>query len=251
MDKLIANSSVYDEIASEYDKMISFESAVEKKKSLLKNFFNQDVKMVAEIGCGTGVDSIALSLNGLKVSAFDPSNKMLSVAKSNSKKMNTDVVFYNFSADSIPKEFDHKFDLVVSLGNTFANISEDKLNASLKRCYEILKPNGQFLIQVLNYKKILDEKQRIVSITENNHKFFIRFYNFYNEQIAFNILTFNKNNTSEHKLSTTRIYPYQLEKFQSALTKSGFTNIQFYGDLKLSEFISSESKDLVLLANKE
>ena len=38
MDKLIANSSFYDEIASEYDKMISFESAVEKKKVCLKIF---------------------------------------------------------------------------------------------------------------------------------------------------------------------------------------------------------------------
>jgi len=250
MDKLIANSSFYDEIAPEYDEMISFESAVKKKKNLLKNFINQNIKIAADIGCGTAVDSIALAQNGLNIFAFDPSEKMLSVAKSNSKKMNAAVEFYHHPADSIPREYDNKFDLIVSLGNTFANISEDKLSTSLKRCYDILKPKGQLIIQVLNYKKILEEKQRIVNITESGNKFFIRFYDFDNEQIDFNILTFNKSNTSEHKLSTTKIYPYQLEKFQSALPNSGFTNFQYYGDFKLSEFIPLQSKDLIVLTNK-
>lgn len=251
MNKLIANSSFYDEIASEYDKMISFESAVEKKKTLLKNLINQNVETAADIGCGTGVDSIALTLNSLNVSAFDPSEKMISVAKTNSKKMNVNVEFYNYPADNIPKEFDNKFNLIVSLGNTFANIADNKFNKSLKRCYDILKPNGQLLIQVLNYKKILEEKQRIVNITESDNKFFIRFYDFNSELIAFNILTFSKVRTSDYKLSSTIIYPYQLEKFQSALTNAGFTNIQFYGNLKLSEFSPSQSKDLIVLTNKE
>lgn len=251
MDKLIANSSFYDEIASDYDEMISFESAVGKKKTLLKNLIDPTVKTVADIGCGTGVDSIALSLNGLNVSAFDPSEKMISVAKMNSKKMNAGVEFYSYTADNIPKEFDNKFDLIVSLGNTFANISEDKFSQSFKRCYDILKPNGQLLIQVLNYKKILEENQRIVNITESDNKFFIRFYDFDNDQISFNILNFSKVKTSDYKLSSTRIYPYQLEDYQSALTNVGFTNIKFYGDLKFSEFIPYQSKDLIVLTNKD
>ena len=94
MEKLITNSSFYDEIAPDYDEMISFESAVEKKKTLIKNLIDPSVKTAADIGCGTGVDSIALSLNGLNVFAFDPSEKMISIAKTNSKKMNTNVEFY-------------------------------------------------------------------------------------------------------------------------------------------------------------
>jgi ubiquinone/menaquinone biosynthesis C-methylase UbiE len=251
MNKLISNSSFYDEIASDYDEMISFESIVKKKKNLLKIFSNLNTKSAADIGCGTGVDSIALALNGLKISAFDPSEKMLSVANYNSKEMNAGVEFYNYSADNIPKEFEKKYDLVVSLGNTFANISEDKFSASLKRCCDILKPNGQLIIQVLNYKKILRDKHRIVNITENGNKYFIRFYDFDNEQIGFNILTFSKVKTSDYKLSSTRIYPYQLENFQSTLTSAGFTNIRFYGDLKFAEFIPYQSKDLVVLATQE
>ena len=111
--------------------------------------------------------------------------------------MSADVEFYDYPADNIPKEFDNKFDLVISLGNTFANISEENFTTSIRRCYDILKPNGQLIIQILNYKKILRDKQRIVNITESKNTLFIRFYDFYNEQIAFNILTFKPKSSAD------------------------------------------------------
>ena len=251
MEKLLPNKIFYDELADNYDEMISFDNAVEKKKNLLKKFINLDTITAADIGCGSGVDSIALSMVEKKVTAFDPSTEMMKVAKVNAKKMNVSVEFHNSAADQIPEEHNNKFDLVISLGNTFSNIPHEKFNDSIKRCYDILKLGGQLLIQVLNYKNILQDKQRIVSITESKNKFFIRFYDFYNEQIAFNILTFSKERTSDYKLSSTKIYPYQLENFDSGLTNSGFKTFLFYGDLKLSEFISSQSKDLIVLTNKE
>ncbi len=44
-----------------YDEMISFEKAVENKKKLLKNFIKPEMKYAADLGCGSGVDSIALA----------------------------------------------------------------------------------------------------------------------------------------------------------------------------------------------
>ena len=38
MEKILPNNVFYDELASDYDDMTSFEKAVEKKKNLLKNF---------------------------------------------------------------------------------------------------------------------------------------------------------------------------------------------------------------------
>ena len=251
MNKLLAKKTFYDELASEYDEMISFETAIEKKKILLKTFINQNSKSAADIGCGSGVDSIALSLSGLKVVAFDPSPEMLKAAESNSKRMNVQPVFYNSTADKIPNEFDNNFDLVLSLGNTFANISNDKLQESIQRCYDILKPDGQLLIQILNYEKILVDKNRIINITEGKNKFFIRFYDFNDEQIVFNILTFAKNKISDYKLSSTEIYPHNTENFESGLRASGFNDIKFYGDLRLAEFVVQQSKDLIVISQKK
>ena len=250
MEKILPNKVFYDELASDYDNMISFEKAVENKKKLLKNFVTAEMKSAADIGCGSGVDSIALASLGLKVTAFDPSVEMLKASKANAEKANVEIDFQNCPADNIPGEFDKKFDLVVSLGNTFANIPVENFVDSLKRCCEILKPNGQLLIQVLNYEKILLEKQRIVNITEAADKYFIRFYDFLNEQILFNILIFNKANPSESKLISTKIYPYSSVNFKSELKKAGFSSIQFSSDFQLTPFKNDQSKDLVVLAFK-
>ena len=251
MEKLLPNNIFYDELANNYDEMISFDNAVEKKKNLLKNFVNLNTITAADIGCGSGVDSIALSTVGIKVTAFDPSTEMLKVAKVNAKKMNINVEFYNSAADQIPKEHNNKFDLVISLGNTFTNIPHEKFNDSIKRCYDILKPNGQLLIQVLNYTGILMDKKRIVSIKEGKDKYFIRFYDFISEQIIFNILTYSRNNNYDFKLSSTRIYRQLSEDYISGLKTFGFNSISFFGDLNFSEFIPSQSKDLIVLAIKE
>ncbi len=206
------------------------------------------MKSAADIGCGSGVDSIALASMGLKVNAFDPSVEMLKSAKRNAERMNLEIDFQNYSIDNIPKKFDESFDLVISLGNTFANIPAEGFSSSLKKCFEILTPNGHLMIQVLNYEKTLAEKQRIVNITETADKYFIRFYDFLDEHIIFNILTFNKEKLSDNKLISTKIFPNTLEDFKLGLKIIGFNSIKFYSNLDLASFNNSESKDLIVHA---
>ena len=236
MEKILPNEVFYDELASDYDDMISFKKAVEKKKNLLKNFVTDEMKSAADIGCGSGVDSISLSSLGLKVTAFDPSSKMLKIAKANSERMKVKIEFHNYTADNVPAGLNGQFDLVVSLGNTFANIPKESFKVSLKRCYNILKPKGQLLIQVLNYEKILNENARIVNISEAGDKYFIRFYDFATEHIVFNILSFSKSNMSDHRLISSKIHPHSSENFVSGLERAGFNSIQFYSDFQLSPY---------------
>jgi ubiquinone/menaquinone biosynthesis C-methylase UbiE len=250
MKNILPNKAFYDELASDYDDMISFENAVEKKKKLFKNFLTSEMKSAADIGCGSGVDSIALSLSGLKVTAFDPSSEMLKIAKANTARMNSKVEFHNYAADNIPTEFNSQFDLVVSLGNTFANISKDKFNDSIETCQDLLKPKGQILLQVLNYEKIISENQRIVNITEGKDNYFIRFYDFLDESILFNILTFSKTDPAQNKIISTKIYPHTLENFMSGLEIAGFNAFHFYSNLELSSYNKEQSKDLVVRAIK-
>ena len=250
MEKNLPNKVFYDELASDYDNMISFEKTVENKKKLLKNFLTSKMKSAADVGCGSGVDSIALASLGLNVTAFDPSVEMLKVAEANAKRLNVKVGFHNYSADNIPTEFNNNFDLVASLGNTFANITKEKFLTSLQRCYEILRPKGQLLIQVLNYHKILLEKQRIVNITEGEKGYFIRFYDFTGDELVFNVLSFAKSNLSDNKLISTKLYAHLVKDFAAGLKMTGFSKFQFYSDLKLTSFDEKQSKDLFIQAFK-
>ena len=250
MEKLLDNNTFYDELASDYDEMISFDTAVEKKKNILRNFINPDTKSAADIGCGSGIDSIALSLSGMNVTAFDPSIKMLKVAKTNSQKRNVEIQFHNYQAEQIPNEHNNKFDLVVSLGNTFANIEREKFQKSIYRCFDILKSKGVLLIQILNYEKIVIENKRIVNITDGGDKYFIRFYDFIKDEINFNILTFKKEKPSEQKLISTKLFPYTQTDFRNGLNEVGFTSIEFFSDFNLSTYSTKQSKDLIIRADK-
>ena len=133
------SNSFYNSASVYYDKMIDFDSALHKRKILLSNFVNDKIKTVADVGCGTGVDSISLSLLGLNVTAFEPSPKMINIAKVNSEKHNCKIDFFNFSANEIPKTFYNKYELVVSLGNTLANIPSDKIDKSVSKLFKLLK----------------------------------------------------------------------------------------------------------------
>ena len=251
MEKILSNNGFFDELAFDYDQMVSFDKAVENKKRLLKNFITPGMKYAADLGCGSGVDSIALTSSGLKVTAFDPSAEMLEVAKKNAERDKAKVTFHNQSIGFISEDFDYQFDLVVSLGNTFANIDKGLLTNSLQRCKQILKPEGTLLIQVLNYEKILNEKQRMVNITEGVNKYFIRFYDFIGSEITFNILKFNKEKPSEHKLISTKVFPHSQDDFDAILKKLEFSNVEYFSDFQRTIFKSEESKDLIVMARKE
>ena len=154
-----SNNTFYNSASAYYDKMIDFDSALQKRKILLSNFVDEKIKSVADVGCGTGVDSISLSQLGLDVTSFDPSTEMINTARTNSEKYNCKIDFYNFGANEIPKTFYNKFDLVVSLGNTLANIPFGKIAISVVKLFKLLKKDGRVLIQILNYEKNISKKE--------------------------------------------------------------------------------------------
>lgn len=244
------NDKFYDDVSAEYDEMINFPKLIYSRKALLSKFIMPDNKSAIDIGCGTGVDSIALAMNGLKVKGYDPSAKMIKKAKENAKKFNKNIKFIN-SVFEINKSDKGKKDIVISLGNAFANIRQKDLRVIIKNVFSSLKSQGIFLFQILNYDIIRKEKKRIVNITESKSNIFIRFYDILKEEIQFNILTIKKNNLMEHNLITTVLYEHSKEFLVKELSKYGFSSISEYGDFKGTNFNRQKSKDLIILAKKK
>ena len=247
---MLSNQEFFDELSTQYDSMIPFEKAIELKKKTFKNLLKGSYTTIADIGCGTGSDSIALAEMGYKVKSFDPSFQMLEKAKLNAKNRGLALDSYQFGTSQIPDDFNGKFDIVISIGNTFANIERESFQSSIKKCYDLLNEQGSLFIQVLNYKLIIKEKKRIVNITESEKHFFIRFYDFEKDKINFNILKFSKANPKENNLITTTIHPYTAKDFNNSLLEAGFKSVKIIGDLNGAEFDENISKDLFIKAAK-
>ena len=85
-----------------------------------------------------------------------------------------------------------------------ANIPFTKIEKSVAKLFKLLKKDGRVLIQILNYEKILKEKERIVNITKKDDEYFIRFYDFEKKDLTFNILKFNADQTSRERINLNK-----------------------------------------------
>lgn len=243
------NKNFFDETSKFYNSMINSDAAVERK---IKLFTKIKIKnqTAADLGCGSGVDSIALSALGNKVDAFDPSPKMIELAEKSAVEKKIDIHFHNFAIEEIPKQFNGKYSFICSLGNTISNISPNNLLPAFQRIKDILKPNGHALIHILNFDLILSRKERIINITENSGTSFVRFYDFFDDHFVFNILKFTKQNTKEYKLISTKLYPHTFATIFKILNKTNFSDSEFYGNFNFGNFDITNSKDLIISLTK-
>jgi len=247
MDTL-SNTDFFNDVSQYYDEMINFKQTLERKTNSLKGFLSQSIKKAADIGCGSGIDSIALATLGMEVSGFDSSKNMIERAKENSKRLNEKIEFYNYTAQEIPDSFNSNFDFVCSLGNTVANIPTQDIVSSIKRFAEILAPKGKVLFHILNYEKIIRVNERILNINKGETEYIIRFYDFEKNFINFNILKFQIENPTNRKLITTKLYPHSLELFLNLLKQNNFKNVEIFQDLNKTPFNCETSNDIYFFA---
>jgi len=245
-----SNEFFFDNISDYYDKMTGYEKALKSRRDLYKKILLGEMTTAVDLGCGTGLDSIALSLNGLSVTGFDISTGMIEHAKEKASGLNLKIKFYNYSLDAIPETFSNMYSFAVSMGNTLANLDKKGVRQAFINCYRMLQPGGKFLLQILNYEKILKNRERIVNITREGEKNYVRFYDFCGDEINFNILSFDESGLKNKQLNTTKLYSYNCAELKELLSGAGFTGIEYFGSLSKEVFDMESSKDIIILAGK-
>jgi len=240
----------FNNVSDFFDNMTDSSKVISMRSSALKKFIPESAKSAADLGCGTGSDTISLAVNGLSVTGFDISNKMIEKASVNAINNGIQAEFFNYPINKIPGIFNLSFDIAVSLGNSMALIDDKNLKKSVKRIHDILKPGGIFILQILNYNVIKKSGSRIVNITENPPNIYVRFYDSFGMPMNFNILRFKKDDKKDFELLTTKLYPYDKKYLSDIMKDTGFKKIETYSDLNKGKFNKNVSKDLVLIAYK-
>lgn len=188
-----------------------------------------------EIGCGTGQLTNGLSEFYSTVTGIDLDSEMIYYAKESYK----DVANMNFielnmlDIDSLQG----KFDTAICFGNTMVHLSsEEEIRIFAGKVYEKIKKGGKFMVQIINYDRILDSDIDFLPTIENEHIKFIRKYRLMDDgRISFNtILRIKK----EEKLIENEIslYPIRSKRFVDILQSIGYINIKEYGSWKRESF---------------
>ena len=243
----------YDSLANEYDEFTGFAERFDKERSIFQRLVQKyDVKIVLDAGSGTGFHSLLLAQLGLHVTATDISEQMLRQAKRNAEHMSVQIDTIQTSFQVMNESVHNKFDAVFCLGNTLPHVlTEEELIQSFKSFRETLNSGGRVFLQLLNYDRILNFRERILNVKEVNDKIFVRFYDYEGESIVFNILTIQKSGGKmEHSLHSVRLFPWRSADIVRSLKDAEFINIEFFASMAMNIYDEKTSRDLVVIAQK-
>lgn len=246
---------MYDKVSDFYDRLFSFDSRWTGQRALFRSFLSKyPLNYAAEIGCGTGVQALALASCGVVVSGLDISLPMLQKARANAQKVSQSVTWLQGGmTDASAILQPHSQDAVFLLGNTLCHLTHPRELAGLWSGLEqVVRPGGYCILQLLNYIPILGEKKRILDIHREGAEEFIRFYDFVEgQQILFNILYVQeRGGRLESELFSQPLYAFLPEEVQSSLQAAGWQVAELCSELDGSPFDPRTSQTLCIIARR-
>ena len=246
-------SAFYDNIASDYDTMTDFENRLGREAAVFRPIIDRfAIQTALDAGAGTGFHSLVLSKLGVNVTAVDISAEMIRKLKENSEK-------FRLPADAVESDFENltghisaTFDAVFCLGNSLVHVlTEDALLKSISNFHSLLKPGGVLVIQILNYDRIMKERERVQSIRKAGKTTFIRFYDYCENRLFFNILTVKETDgKTDHTINTVELRPLLKEQTSIYLERVGFISTEHYGSLRFESYDQNKSSNLVMVVIK-
>ncbi len=243
----------YVELSAHYDRMTRRSTRVDTELKMLQQWQQRlGFKTALDVACGTGLHALLLAKMGVKTTAVDASAAMLAIARKQAQEEGSPVVFIQSAMQDVQQNVADSFDVIFCLGNSLPHLlSKKELHQTLRHFHRLLNPGGHVVIQLLNYRLLLQQKQRIISITRQEDHEFIRFYDYTLPLVQFNVLHIDGQKSSpQHHLYSMPLFPYSERDVAMALQRQGFKDIQFYGDLWRAPFVEDNSINLVIVAEK-
>lgn len=249
-DAMLKTDEFFDQAAGFYDEMIQFAAALKRRREQLAGVLPAERKNIADLGCGSGLDAVAAALAGHTVTCFDLSQNMLEQAKRNGEENGVHLKTVQSDIKHISSAFHNSFDFVISSGNTLALLEKDSVGAVMRKIYSLLTHGSTAVVQLLNFDRILQTKERILAITKHGEQHYIRSYDFHTAHIDFNILRFNGTTPNERELITTKLYPHTKAELVKKAESAGFKSIKVFGGLQMQEYKPDQSNDICLVLKK-
>jgi SAM-dependent methyltransferase len=189
---------------------------------------------VIDLCCGPGRHAIALAKRGIRVTAVDRSEFLLSKAKAEAAKLNLEIEFVSDDMRQFVRS--HSFSLILNMFTSFGYFDdkEDDLTV-LRNAYQSLKPGGAMLIDILG-KEPLARKYQPTSSTQGTdgsllierHEICEDWTRCRNEWILV------KGKTAKSFKFQTRLYAGQ--EMKDVMRRAGFEEVAVFGDLDGNEY---------------
>ena len=229
--------NAYKALAASYDRLtndVDYGAVVDFYNQILQRE-NLRPRTAVDLACGTGSVAMLLAEQGMKVTAVDLSEDMLTVASEKVRGMANPPLFVCQPLQEL--RLPRGVDLAVCALDSLDYITDpDDCAQAIKQVYKALNPGGIFIFDV-NTPEKLRAMDGQVFLDEDDDVYCVWRGEFDDET---NICTYGmdlfqrqgsvwKRNFEEH-----REYAYSAEQLVSWLKATGFTSIKVYGDRKFT-----------------
>jgi len=241
--------SLYEKISGYYDELFPLKKA---RLSFISSFLEKEGMSILDIGCASGELALALTKEGHQVFGIDLNRDMVHLAREKAKSLGLSlkVEFLERDMTNIGTDFlPAFFDAVLCFGNTLVHLENlGKIEEFFKGVLKILKNKGIFILQIVNFDRVLAEDIKELPIIESENFTFQReyLYDRVSHRIRFQGGVTEKKSGTIKKYNES-LYPLIFKELRTALIGTGFSQLQFFGDESKAPY-TKQSPALIAVA---
>lgn len=229
-------SGFYQSIAAWYDRIfpVDPEALLFSAKRIGLPAAGAPPPSVLDAGCGTGGLALALAGNGFRVTGIDSDGEMVRLAAEKCRAL-PEIRFEIMDLRDAPSRFyAASFSAVVCFGNTLVHLaSREEISGFIRKVRGMLKKDGLFLCQILNYDRILDQGLTVLPTIEDEK---IRFERTYRPEAGSERLWFRTVLTVKAGPrvieNSVPLLPLRRGELAGMLEDAGFRSVEWFGDFK-------------------
>jgi glycine/sarcosine N-methyltransferase len=247
---------LYDSFSDTYDIMVSWRDRLERESPFFERALETGgARRVLDLACGTGMHAIHFAQMGCDVVGADPSLPMIQKARMHAVSggvANVDFIQAGFG--ELRNAVQGMFDVVTCLGNSLPHVRGlEDLRSALYDVAAVLKVGGLFIVQQLNYDRIMSEGRRFLGVSAgtdgSDEMLFFRFYDLGSLPLTFNVVRFRKHqSTWDYRVDSTDLFPIRKIDLDTLLPQAGFDELLYQGDYQGAAFDAGTSSDLIFTA---
>lgn len=235
----------YHALADCYDRLtndVPYREAVDFYFHILRNE-GVTPRTAVDLACGTGSVALLLAQRGLRVTAVDRSEEMLTIAAQKAQDMPNPPVFVRQSLERL--HLPRGVDLAVcALDSLNYLTSPRRCEEAIRRVYRALNPGGCFIFDVNTPEKLramdaqifLDEDEDVYCVWRGE----------FDEQTnicSYGMDLFRRRGALwERSFEEHREYAYTSGQLAACLRRAGFTGIRVYADRKIAPPAAGEQR---------